>query len=118
MGTDSEMGAPEGLLSGFFIAGLLLGTCFTFSDFSSKIEPDVCECTNPFQGTRNHYRGDPEALCSDFGPGFCYVDCNRACRDEKPTASRGRCQSTLACGVYHGDLLERNNNKKKTQKGK
>merc|ERR1712055_408817 len=29
MGTDSEMGAPEGLLSVFFIAGLLLGTCLS-----------------------------------------------------------------------------------------
>merc|ERR1712210_362916 len=27
--TDSEMGAPEGLLSVFFIAGLLLGTCLS-----------------------------------------------------------------------------------------
>merc|ERR1712126_704793 len=27
MGTDSVMGAPEGLLSVFFITGLLLGTC-------------------------------------------------------------------------------------------
>jgi len=27
MGTDSEMGAPEGLLSVFLISGLLLGTC-------------------------------------------------------------------------------------------
>jgi len=29
MATDSEMGAPEGLLSVFFIAGLLLGTCLS-----------------------------------------------------------------------------------------
>jgi len=29
MGTDSEMGAPEGLLSVFSIAGLLLGTCLS-----------------------------------------------------------------------------------------
>merc|ERR1711997_1273049 len=29
MGTDSEMGAPEGLLSVFIISGLLLGTCLS-----------------------------------------------------------------------------------------
>merc|ERR1712233_99602 len=70
-------------------------------------EPDVCECINPFQGTNQHYRGDPEALCSDLGPGFCYVECNHACRDQKQTASRGRCQSTLACAVYRGEILEK-----------
>merc|ERR1712203_294600 len=65
-----------------------------------------CECINPFEGTTKHYRGDPESLCSNFGPGFCYVACNGECRDEKPTASWRRCQSSLACKVYTGQFLE------------
>merc|ERR1712037_767049 len=36
--TDSEMGAPEGLLSVFFIAGLLLGTCLS----EQACEGDAC----------------------------------------------------------------------------
>ena len=47
-----------------------------------------CECINPFQGTINAYRGDPDSLCG--GPGFCYVACNDACRDQKQTASAAR----------------------------
>merc|ERR1712130_637690 len=73
----------------------------------SDLWPELCECINPFQDTRNHYRGDPEALCSHFGPGFCYVECNQACRDQKFTATRGRCQSSLACAVHRGDILEK-----------
>ena len=50
---------------------------------------------NPDPNPANcHFRGDPEALCSGYGPGFCYVECNRACSDEKPTASRGRFNSS------------------------
>merc|ERR1711970_1635001 len=36
--TDSEMGAPEGFLSVFFIAGLLLGTCLS----EQACEGDAC----------------------------------------------------------------------------
>ena len=50
----------------------------------------LCQCTNPFLGTRNSYRGDPDSLCSPGGPGFCYVACDRACRDQRDTASAAR----------------------------
>merc|ERR1712025_5741 len=64
----------------------------------------LCECINPFQGTKNAYRGDPEQLCNN-GPGFCYVRCDHSCRDQSPTASYGRCQSSLACDAYNGHVL-------------
>jgi len=38
MGTDSEMGAPEGLLSVFLVFGLLLGTCLS----EQACEGDAC----------------------------------------------------------------------------
>merc|ERR1719273_2934029 len=63
----------------------------------------LCDCINPFQGTINSYRGDPDSLCGCGGPGWCYVDCNSACRDQQQTASNARCQSTLACCVHRGD---------------
>ena len=53
-----------------------------------------CECINPFLGTKRAYRGDPEALCGPRGPGFCYVACNDACRDQKPTATAARSANT------------------------
>merc|ERR1712038_375423 len=65
----------------------------------------LCECINPFQCTNQAYRGDPVALCGSGGPGFCYVDCNGACRDQQQTASPSRCQSTLACRVEDGLIL-------------
>ena len=48
----------------------------------------LCECINPFQGTINAYRGDPDTLCG--GPGFCYVACNNACSDQMQTARAAR----------------------------
>ena len=68
----------------------------------------LCECYNPFSGTRNGYRGNPDTLCDDKqGPGFCYVKCDGACRDESPTASSYRCKSTLACKAELGLDLNR-----------
>merc|ERR1712038_565370 len=63
----------------------------------------LCDCINPFQGTINAYRGDPDSLCYTGGPGWCYVACNGACRDQEQTASAARCQSDLACDVHRGD---------------
>merc|ERR1712038_267685 len=64
----------------------------------------LCDCINPFQGTINAYRGDPDSLCAEGGPGWCYVDCNGACRDQQQTASAYRCQSDLACCVHRGGV--------------
>merc|ERR1712038_1873716 len=61
--------------------------------------PLLCDCINPFHGTNQAYRGDPDSLCGSGGPGFCYVACNGACRDQEQTASNARCQSILACDV-------------------
>merc|ERR1712061_99644 len=57
----------------------------------------LCDCINPFQGTKQAYLGDPDSLCGSGGPGHCYVACNGACRDQIQTKSASRCQSTLAC---------------------
>merc|ERR1712088_994012 len=65
----------------------------------------LCECVNPFHGTRNAYRGDSDNLCGDNGPGFCYVDCEADCSDIQPTASSSRCQSRNACNVETGVQL-------------
>merc|ERR1712037_737880 len=90
----AQMVASKQIISLLLLCALVSASTATFQWPIYHYEPaPLCECFNPFQDTRNHYRGDPEALCSDF----CYVECNRACSDEKPTASRGRCQSTLAC---------------------
>merc|ERR1712055_113293 len=102
----AQMMASNQIMSLLLLSALVSASTATFQWPPYHYEPaPLCECINPFLGTKNHYRGDPEALCSDFGPGFCYVECSRACSDEKPTASRGRCQSTLACAVHHGDIL-------------
>jgi len=66
-----------------------------------------CECINPFLGSRNAYRGDPDNLCGSSGPGFCYVKCDSECTDLSPTASASRCQSSLACDVGSGEILYR-----------
>merc|ERR1712038_155580 len=80
---------------------LLAGFPNTFAlPWGSSASPaPLCDCINPFQGTNQAYRGDPDSLCGSGGPGFCYVACNGACRDQKQTASASRCQSTLACDV-------------------
>merc|ERR1712183_995450 len=64
----------------------------------------LCDCINPFLGTRNQYRGDPESLCGSGGPGFCYVAYG-ACRDQTPTASASRYQSRLARDALRGAIL-------------
>merc|ERR1712223_9764 len=53
---------------------------------------DPCECINPFTGTANAWKGNPDYLCANDGPGFCYVACNNTCRDQQPTADTNRCQ--------------------------
>merc|ERR1719264_190222 len=65
----------------------------------------LCDCINPFVGTRNAYRGDSDALCGSGGPGFCYVPCDADCSDIQPTSSASRCQSANACDVQHGIKL-------------
>jgi len=57
--------------------------------------PALCECINPFQGTRLEARGDPDHLCHDKG--LCYVACDGGCKDQAPTSHAHTCQSALAC---------------------
>ena len=65
----------------------LLVSCFV----SVYAQDTVCECINPFSGTSRAYRGNPDTLCdTNQGPGFCYVACDGACRDQMDTASVGR----------------------------
>ena len=70
----------------------------------SKPQP-LCDCINPFVGTRNAYRGDSESLCGSGGPGFCYVPCDADCSDIQPTSTASRCQSVNACDVQGGIKL-------------
>lgn len=66
-----------------------------------------CECINPFQNTTGQaYKGDPDILCGESGPGICYVENNCACSDQAPTASVARKQSALACQVHTGGVLQ------------
>merc|ERR1712029_47934 len=67
--------------------------------------PKLCECINPFSGTSNGYRGNPDNLCGDDGPGQCYVPCDADCSDIQPAASSARCFSKFACGVWTGRIL-------------
>merc|ERR1711934_469670 len=53
--TDSEMGAPEGLLSVFFIAGLLLGTCLS----EQACVGDACFDQSIHQLKIEHSKTDP-----------------------------------------------------------
>ena len=73
---------------------LLFATTFLLASTSASPSywppAPLCECTNPFLGTVNSYRGDPDSLCSPAGPGFCYVACDGACRDQRKTASAAR----------------------------
>merc|ERR1712055_853995 len=55
--TDSEMGAPEGLLSVFFIAGLLLGTCLS----EQACVGDACFDQSIQQLKIERSRTDPES---------------------------------------------------------
>merc|ERR1712192_194738 len=70
----------------------------------SKPQP-LCDCINPFVGTRNAYRGDSESLCGSGGPGFCHVPCDADCSDIQPTSTASRCQSVNACDVQGGIKL-------------
>merc|ERR1712038_1396336 len=86
------------LIGIFLLAGV--PDIFAKPGWGSSAPP--CECINPFQGTINAYRGNPDSLCYTGGPGWCYVACNGACRDQQQTASAARCQSDLACCVHKG----------------
>ena len=84
--------------------------CNKVKNCEKSLEPrgqpqPLCECINPFVGTRNAYRGDSDALCGSGGPGFCYVPCNADCSDIQPTSSASRCQSANACDVQQGIKL-------------
>ena len=71
-----------------------------------KEDEPFCECYNPYSG-RLAYKGLPEILCdASINPGFCYVECNGACRDQSP-AGYNRCQSTLACSALNGLVLNK-----------
>merc|ERR1719510_1162943 len=92
------------LIGIFLLAGV--------SDISAKSTCQAlissCECINPFGPVGpNGWKGNPDYLCAGDGPGFCYVACNSACRDQEPAASHGRCQSTAACEVHNGSCLEK-----------
>jgi len=89
------------LIGIFLLAGV--SDIFAKPGWGSYAPP--CECINPFTGTANAWKGNPDTLCGRGGPGFCYVDCNGACRDQQPTASPYRCQSEAACDVHCGDAL-------------
>jgi len=119
--TCLDNGACEVLYTGRPRSGNTKGSCFPASfggrcsgtppecqdcnkvkNCEKSLEPrgqpqPLCECINPFVGTRNAYRGNPESLCGSGGPGFCYVPCNADCSDIQPTSSASRCQSVKAC---------------------
>ena len=40
--------------------------------FISKLQPDLCECINPFQGTKNHYRSAYQFLMSPIASSFLF----------------------------------------------
>merc|ERR1711997_471397 len=89
-----------------FVLISALATLATSLPWEGRSKPQpLCDCINPFVGTRNAYRGDSDALCGSGGPGFCYVPCDADCSDIQPTSSASRCQSANACDVQHGIKL-------------
>jgi len=128
--TCLDSGACEVLYTGRPRSGNTKGSCFPASfggrcsgtppecqdcnkvkNCEKSLEPrgqPLCECINPFVGTRNAYRGNPESLCGSGGPGFCYVPCNADCSDIQLTSSASRCQSANACDVQQNQNQNQN----------
>ena len=85
------------------MVAILLVTLFLLVGRSSSA-PKTCMCSNPFQGTQQHFAGDPQTLCST-DPGVCYVQCGSGCSDELGAAGflgAGLCQSAVACDLVVG----------------
>jgi len=54
-----------------------------------------CNCINPFLGTANENKGDPESLCKSDKQ--CYIPCNASCYDIQATSNASRCKSKFSC---------------------
>merc|ERR1712032_1653114 len=54
-----------------------------------------CECINPFLGTPDSYKGDPDSLCKSAKK--CFIPCDADCGDIQNTSNASRCESRLAC---------------------
>merc|ERR1712228_769359 len=76
-----------------FVLISALATFATSLPWEGRSKP-LCDCINPFVGTRNAYRGDSDALCGSGGPGFCYVPCNAVATSNQLPAHQGASLST------------------------